>query len=70
MKGAVYAAGGDAYHRDKLSADYLEVPLLLKLRAPLAVIQPFVFAGPTVGFKLQEKLEIERRGDPRSPERS
>ncbi|RPI99662.1 MAG: PorT family protein, partial [Candidatus Aminicenantes bacterium] len=29
----------------------------LKLRIPLPVIQPFVFAGPTVGFKLQEKLE-------------
>jgi hypothetical protein len=56
MKGAVYTAGGDA-STATLSADYLEVPLLLKLRAPLAVIQPFVFAGPTVGFKLQEKLE-------------
>jgi hypothetical protein len=57
MKGAVYTAAGDA-STATLSADYLEVPLLLKLRVPLAVIQPFVFAGPTVGFKLQEKLEM------------
>jgi hypothetical protein len=56
MKGAVYVAADDTF-ADKLYADYLEVPLLLKVRIPLAVIQPFVFAGPTVGFKLHEKLE-------------
>lgn len=56
MKGATYVALDDSY-TDKLYADYIEVPLLLKLRIPLPVIQPFVFAGPTVGFKLQEKLE-------------
>ncbi len=56
MKGATYVALDDSY-TDKLYADYIEVPLLLKLRLPLPVIQPFVFAGPTVGFKLQEKLE-------------
>jgi hypothetical protein len=56
MKGAVYVAADDAF-TDKLYADYIEVPLLLKVRIPLPVVQPFVFAGPTVGFKLQEKLE-------------
>jgi hypothetical protein len=56
MKGATYVALDDTF-TDKLYADYIEVPLLLKLRIPLPVIQPFVFAGPTVGFKLQEKLE-------------
>ncbi|MGZ5495492.1 MAG: porin family protein [Candidatus Aminicenantales bacterium] len=56
MKGATYVALDDSY-TDKLYADYIEVPLLLKLKLPLPVIQPFVFAGPTVGFKLQEKLE-------------
>ena len=56
MKGATYVALDDSY-TDKLYADYIEVPLLLKLRIPLPVIQPFVFAGPTVGFKLQEKLQ-------------
>jgi len=56
MKGATYVALDDTF-TDKLYADYIEVPLLLKLRIPLPVIQPFVFAGPTVGFKLQEKME-------------
>jgi len=56
MKGATYVALDDSY-TDKLYADYIEVPLLLKLRIPLPVIQPFVFAGPSVGFKLQEKLQ-------------
>lgn len=56
MKGATYVALDDSY-TDKLYADYIEVPLLLKLRIPLPVVQPFVFAGPCVGFKLQEKLE-------------
>ncbi len=56
MKGATYVALDDSF-TDKLYADYIEVPLLLKLKLPLPVIQPFVFAGPTVGFKLQEKLE-------------
>jgi hypothetical protein len=56
MKGATYVALDDSY-TDKLYADYIEVPLLLKLKVPLPVIQPFVFAGPTVGFKLQEKLQ-------------
>jgi hypothetical protein len=55
MKGATYVALDDTY-TDKLYADYIEVPLLLKLRIPTPVVQPFIFAGPTVGFKLQEKL--------------
>ena len=58
MKGATYVALDDSY-TDKLYADYIEVPLLLKLRIPTPIIQPFVFAGPTVGFKLQEKLEAD-----------
>jgi hypothetical protein len=56
MKGASYVALDDSYTR-KLYADYIEIPLLLKLRIPLPVIQPFVFAGPSVGFKLSEKTE-------------
>lgn len=56
MKGAAYTALDDSY-TDKLYADYVEVPLLLKLRIPMPGIQPFVFAGPSVGFKLREKWE-------------
>ena len=58
MKGATYVALDDSY-TDKLYADYIEVPLLLKLRLPTPIIQPFIFAGPTVGFKLQEKFETD-----------
>ena len=55
MKGATYVALDDSY-TDKLYSDYIEIPLLLKIKIPLPIIQPFVFAGPTVGFKLNEKL--------------
>jgi hypothetical protein len=55
MKGATYVALDDTY-TEKLYADYIEVPMLLMLRIPTPAVQPFVFAGPTVGFKLQEKL--------------
>jgi hypothetical protein len=58
MKGAVYTPP-DSAATETLSADYIEVPLLLKLRAPLPVIQPFIFAGPAVGFKLQENLKTD-----------
>ncbi len=55
MKGATYVAL-DASYTDKLYADYVEVPMLLVLRIPMAGIRPYVFGGPTVGFKLREKL--------------
>ena len=59
MKGATYEYTDleDTY-TEKLYGDYIEVPLLLKLKIPTPGIQPFVFAGPSVGFKLSEKHEI------------
>ncbi|MGB4705226.1 MAG: porin family protein [Candidatus Saccharicenans sp.] len=42
----------------KLYGDYVEIPLLLKIRIPTPGIQPAIFAGPSVGFKLKEKLQI------------
>ncbi|MGB9894063.1 MAG: porin family protein [Candidatus Saccharicenans sp.] len=48
----------------KLYGDYLEIPLLLKLRIPTPGIQPTVFAGPSVGFKLREKLQINGQDVP------
>lgn len=57
MKGATFQyVDLDETYTDKLYGDYLEIPLLLKLRIPTPGIQPFVFAGPTVGFKLREKF--------------
>jgi hypothetical protein len=59
MKGATfeYTDLEDTY-TEKLYGDYIEIPLLLKLRIPTPVVQPFVFAGPSVGFKLREKLTV------------
>ena len=43
---------------EKISADYLEIPLLIKVKLPLPGIKPVVFVGPAVGFKLKEKYEL------------
>ena len=59
MKGAAfeYTDLEDTY-TEKLYGNYIEIPLLLKLTIPTPGIQPFVFAGPSVGFKLSEKIQI------------
>ena len=64
---ALYTMKGSSYeytdlvdtYTGKLYSDYIEIPLLLKIKIPLPGIQPFVFAGPSVGFKLREKLVEE-----------
>ncbi len=48
----------------KLYGDYLEIPLLLKIRIPTPGIQPAIFAGPSVGFKLKEKLQLNGQDVP------
>ncbi len=59
MKGAAFEYTDlDDTYTEKLYGDYIEIPLLLKLRIPTPGIQPFVFAGPSVGFKLREKLTV------------
>jgi hypothetical protein len=59
MKGAAYDyVDIDETVAVKLYGDYLEIPLLLKLKIPTPGIQPFVFAGPYVGFKLREKATV------------
>jgi hypothetical protein len=50
MKGADVGTG-------KLKFDYLEIPILLKLRIPTGSLHPFVFAGPAFGFNLKAVLE-------------
>jgi hypothetical protein len=60
MKGATYEYTDiDETVEETLYGDYLEIPLLLKLKFLSGGIQPFIFAGPYVGFKLSEKLEGE-----------
>jgi hypothetical protein len=50
MKGADTGEG-------KLKFDYLEIPVLLKLRIPMGSVHPFVFAGPAFGFNLKALIE-------------
>ncbi|HOT69444.1 MAG TPA: porin family protein, partial [Candidatus Saccharicenans sp.] len=45
-------------YSEKIYGDYLEIPLLIKVKIPLPGIKPVVFAGPAVGFKLREKYEL------------
>lgn len=63
MKGSQeQVTAGD--YTEKLYGDYLEIPVLLKLRIPTPGIQPAIFAGPSVGFKLKEKLQINGQDVP------
>lgn len=53
LKGAkVDITDGDLTYVGKLQYQYIEIPLLLKLRLPLGFLTPFVFGGPSVGMKL------------------
>ena len=59
MKGATFEyTDVEETVEEKLYGDYIEIPLLLKLKFLSGGIQPFIFAGPYVGFKLSEKLEV------------
>ncbi len=60
MKGADVGGG-------KLKFDYIEIPVLLKLRLPTGDVHPFVFAGPAFGFALKAAIEgIELEDFPKS----
>ncbi|MEN6561432.1 MAG: porin family protein [Acidobacteriota bacterium] len=50
MKGADTGEG-------KLKFDYIEIPVLLKVRIPMGSVHPFVFAGPAFGWKLKAAVE-------------
>ena len=59
MKGATFEyTDVEETVEEKLYGDYLEIPLLLKFKFLSGGIRPFIFAGPYVGFKLSEKLEV------------
>jgi hypothetical protein len=60
MKGSSFEFTDDLddTYTGKLYGNYIEIPLLLKLTIPTPGIQPFIFAGPSVGFLLSEKTEI------------
>ncbi len=59
MKGATYEyTDVEETVEEKLYGDYIEIPVLLKLKLLAGPVRPFIFAGPYVGFKLSEKLEV------------
>jgi hypothetical protein len=59
MKGAsLEETDVDETIEGKLYGDYLEIPLLLKLKLGSGGIQPFLLAGAYAGFKLSEKLTV------------
>jgi hypothetical protein len=41
----------------KLRFDYLEIPILLKVRIPTGNVHPFLFAGPAIGFNLKATFQ-------------
>jgi hypothetical protein len=58
MKGAnATLEDGDLTGTGKLRFDYVEIPVLLKIRIPTGPVHPFVFAGPAIGFDLKATFE-------------
>jgi hypothetical protein len=56
MKGADTGDG-------KLQFDYIEIPVLLKVRIPIGSIHPFIFAGPAFGWNLKAAIAGFEIGD-------
>ena len=49
-------AGDGSPSSDAPRLDYAEIPVLLKLTLPVPVVQPFVYAGPSIGLRLSCKV--------------
>ncbi len=63
----LYTMKGTDTGLGKLKFDYIEIPVLLKLRLPTGSVHPFVFAGPAFGFTLKSALEgVELNDFPKS----
>jgi hypothetical protein len=58
MKGATLSDPVDPAVEGKLYGDYVEIPLLLKIKLFNLGIQPFIEAGAYAGFKLHEKMTV------------
>jgi hypothetical protein len=53
MKGSAFEGGGETLTMEQ---DFLEIPILVKLRIPLeggGSLRPSIFAGPALGFELK-----------------
>ncbi len=64
MKGVEATFVDTIEFNEKLTSNYIEIPLLLKLKIPTPLVSPFVFAGPAVGFKLSEKATVNGESMP------
>ncbi len=53
----LYTVKGAEAGMGKLRFDYIEIPVLLKLRIPVGSFHPFVFAGPAFGYNLKAVLD-------------
>ena len=64
---ALYTVKGADSGTGKLKFDYIEFPILLKVRIPISSVHPFVFAGPAFGFILKAVVDgIEINDVPKS----
>ena len=53
----LYTVKGADAGGGKLKFDYIEIPVLLKIRIPMGSVHPFVFAGPAFGWNLKAAIE-------------
>lgn len=53
----LYTVKGADSGTGKLTFNYLEIPVLLKIRIPTGSFHPFVFAGPAFGFSLKALID-------------
>lgn len=58
MKGATMTDTVDPSIEGKLYGDYVEVPLVLKIKLLNLGVQPYIEAGAYAGFKLSEKMTV------------
>ena len=59
---ARYCEGGMCLDLDlSWRFNYLEVPLVVKMRFPAGAVEPYAFAGPTFAMKLGSEVEIDYR---------
>jgi opacity protein-like surface antigen len=45
-----------------MAFDYLEIPILVKLCLPVPVINPYIYAGPSIGMLLSAKFNVKATG--------
>jgi len=51
--------------KSEVKLTYLEIPVLFKLYVPVEGVsfKPFIYAGPSIGFKLSSKIKVSSGGE-------